>query len=262
MHRAQRSLHDAKIPGAQLDSELIMAYVLGHDRTWLLAHDDTELDQPQLELYDSLINRRMTREPVVHITGSREFYNLELSVNPAVLTPRVETEQMVDWAIKYTPQHSRLIDIGTGSGAIAIAVKLHRPDLSVTATDLSDKELAVARQNAARHSAGINFVVSDLWEHVPDSFDTIVTNLPYLTDDAELMPEVQREPGVALFGGPDGLDIYRRFLEPIREHLAPGCYLFTETDPWQHEPLTLEAAQYGLQPLEQGYFILGFQLTG
>jgi release factor glutamine methyltransferase len=263
MHRAQRSLEEATVPGARLDSELIMAYVLGRDRTWLLAHDDTELDQPQLELFESLVARRLNnREPLVHLTGTREFYGLEFDITPDVLTPRVETEQMVDWAIKYAPRDSQLVDIGTGSGAIAVAIKLHRPDLIVTATDLSDKELQVARSNAAKLQADIHFATSDLWSELSGQrFETVVTNLPYLADDAELMPEVQHEPAVALFGGPDGLDLYRRFLAGLPDHLALGGYLFTESDPWQHQPLTAETSKIGLSPIEQGYFVLGFQLS-
>jgi release factor glutamine methyltransferase len=261
LRKAQRRLHDAKIPNAQLDSELIMAYVLGRNREWVLAHDDTQLDLPQLELFDSLVGRRLQREPVVHLTRTREFYGLDFEITPDVLTPRVETEQMVDWVIKYAPKDSRLIDIGTGSGAIAVAIAKHRPDLNITATDLSERQLTVAQRNSARNRTKIHFIASDLWSSLDGQrFDTVVTNLPYLADNADLMPEVQREPAVALFGGPDGLGLYRRFLAGLPGHLAPGGYLFTESDPWQHESLITEAAKYGLSPIEQGYFILGFQL--
>jgi release factor glutamine methyltransferase len=263
LKHAVSQLEEAKIPSAQLDAELIMAYVAGQDRAWIIAHDDTELDEPQLEQFHVFVSRRLAREPVVHITGTREFYGLDFEITPDVLTPRVETEQMVEWAIKYAPQAGRLIDIGTGSGAIAVAIAKHRPDLHITATDISDRELAVARRNAARHGVAIDFVVSDLWSGLPSSdlLDVVVTNLPYLADDADLMPEVKREPAVALFGGPDGLDLYRRFLGDLPRHLAPGGYLFTECDPWQQEPLIEEAAKAGLTPAEQGYFIMGFQLS-
>lgn len=253
-------LDQAKISGGRLDSELIMAYVLGRDRAWLLAHDDIELDEPQLEQFNALINRRFNREPVVHITGTREFYGLDLEITPDVLTPRAETEQMVEWAIQYAPQNSRLLDIGTGSGAIAIAIAKHRPDLEITATEISDRELDIARRNAAKHNVSLRFIVSDLWSNLTGAtFDTVVTNLPYLQNDADLMPEVRKEPAVALFGGPDGLDLYRRFLHSLPEHLSIGGYLFTESDPWQHEPLIAEATRYSLTPIEQGYFILGFK---
>jgi len=260
LHKAIGRLDEAKISGNRLDAELILAYVLGRDRAWLLAHDDTELDEPQLEQFDALINRRLQREPIVHLTGTREFYGLDFEITPDVLTPRVETEQLVDWAIKYAPKNSRLIDLGTGCGNIAIAVKKHRPDLDITATDLSERELAVARRNATNHHADISLLAADLWQGVSGQFATVVCNLPYLADDADLMPEVQREPAVALFGGPDGLNLYRRFLTDLPAHLAPGGFVFTESDPWQHEPLIATAATAGLSPIEQGYFILGFQL--
>ena len=108
-------------------------------------------------------------------------------------------------------------------------------------------------------SVQVDFVVSDLWSKVSGRFESVVTNLPYLQDSADLMPEVRREPAVALFGGPDGLDLYRRFLSHIKDHLVPGGRLFTECDPWQHDALIKEAANYGLYPIEQGYFILGFE---
>jgi len=255
------TLHEAGIDSAQLDAELLVAHVLGRDRAWILAHDDHELDDPQTDLFHTLVARRANREPLVHLTGTREFYGLDMLITPDVLTPRVETEQMVEWAIKYAPQNSRLIDIGTGSGAIAVAIARLRPDLTVTATDISERELSVARQNIGQHKVKIELLQSDLWSNVDGQFKTIVTNLPYLRDDAktELMPEVQREPSVALFGGSDGLDLYRRFLHDLPAHLAPGGYLFTECDPWQHEALIAEAAKYGLTPIEQGYFILGFK---
>lgn len=282
---AAEELAQAHTGSERLDAELILGHVLGHDRAWLKAHGADPLTTRQSAAATALIKRRAAREPLVHLTGKREFYGLELEVTPDVLTPRIETEQMVEWAIQHAPQNGRLVDIGTGSGAIAIAIAKHRPDLHVTATDVSQAALAVAQRSAATHKVKINFVISDLWRQIPRSdldrklaskaarsetrrpttglFDTVVTNLPYLRDDAatELMPEVRREPAVALFGGADGLDLYRRFLAGLPGHLAPGGLLFTECDPWQHDTLIAEAAAYGLSPIEQGYFILGFRLT-
>ena len=252
-------LDSQNISGARLDSELLLAHTLRKDRTWILAHTDHELTAHQVKDFESFISRRSEHIPVVHLTGNREFYGLDFAITPAVLTPRAETEQMVEWAIKYAPANSRLIDIGTGSGAIAIAIASHRPDLKVTATELSEEAMVVARRNAKQHRVNLDFVISDLWEKVPGVYETVVTNLPYLTNDAELMPEVLREPAVALFGGSDGLDLYRRFLGDLPQHLSSGGYLFTECDPWQHAELINAAAIAGLKPVEQGYFILGFR---
>jgi release factor glutamine methyltransferase len=257
---AREQLTGSGISSSTLDAELILGHVLNKPRAWILAHDTDELTANHSESANTLIARRASREPLVHLTGTREFYGLDLNITPNVLTPRIETEQMVEWAIKYAAPDSHLIDIGTGSGAIAVAIAKHRPDLRVTGTDISELELAVARHNADKQAVTIDLVISDLWSRISGSFDMVVTNLPYLTDDADLMPEVKREPAVALFGGPDGLELYRRFLTGLGDHLTPGGYLFTECDPWQHEALIAEAKRYNLSPIEQGYFILGFQL--
>ena len=251
--------------GGKLDAELLLAYVLRRDRVWLIAHDDEILTDFQVADFESLVSRRSEHVPIVHLTGSREFYNLDFDITPDVLTPRVETEQMVEWAIETAPSGGHLIDIGTGSGAIAVAIAVHRPDLTITATDISEHELVVARGNIKKHDVHVELVQSDLWSAFTDEaeprFDTIVTNLPYLQDDADLMPEVKREPAIALFGGPDGLDLYRRFLADLPKHLKSGGRLYTECDPWQHEALIAEAARYGLKPQRQGYFILEFVLV-
>ncbi len=258
--KAVAELTAAKTGAERLDAELILGHILGRDRAWIKAHDTDNLEPKLAHDATALIKRRANHEPLVHLTGTREFYGLDMAITPDVLTPRIETEQMVEWAIKYAPKNSALVDIGTGSGAIAIAIAKHRPDLVITATDISDRELNVAKTNAKTHAAKINLVESDLWDNVKGQLQTIVTNLPYLQDDADLMPEVKREPAVALFGGPDGLDLYRRFLRDLPKHLKPNGYLFTECDPWQHEALIAEAAKVGLKPIEQGYFILGFRL--
>jgi|GEM_PF-47116 len=267
---ATKFLSSVENAGGRLDAELLLAYVLKRDRVWLRAHDDELLTDFQAADFEYLVSRRSEHVPIVHLTGTREFYGLDFAITPEVLTPRVETEQMVEWAVETTPQGDRLIDVGTGSGAIAVAIAVHRPDLKITATDISETELAVARANAKTHGIDLNFRVADLWEgavdvgadsDTPAKFDTIVTNLPYLQNDADLMPEVRREPAVALFGGPDGLDLYRRFLADLPKHLAFGGHLYTECDPWQHESLITEAAKVGLKPLRQGYFILEFELS-
>lgn len=259
---ATRWLDKSGVSSARLDAELLLAHIIEKDRVWLIAHDEEELRSDIRQQFAILVQKRTQRVPLVHLTQMREFYGLELKITSATLTPRVETEQMVEWAIKYAPENSYLIDIGTGSGAIAIAIAKHRPDVLVTATEVSLPALDVARANASHHEVTIKFLESDLWEGVCGTYQTIVTNLPYLRDDAhkDLMEEVKYEPDIALFGGSDGLELYRKFLHDLPNYLEPGGYLFTECDPWQHEELIVEAAKYDLKPIEQGYFILGFQL--
>jgi len=254
-------LESNQVGSPRLDAELLLSHILKHNRAWLLAHSDDELTPEERQMYAIIVQRRTKRVPLVHLTGKREFYGLEFTITPDVLTPRVETEQMVEWAIRHAPKDSKLIDIGTGSGALAIAIKQHRPDLDVTATEVSPLALKVAKKNAADYKLQLTFVESDLWNKVEGAFETVVTNLPYLRDDArdELMAEVTYEPSIALFGGDDGLDLYRRFLAKISDHLVPGGFLFTECDPWQHEVLIKEAKKQNLEVIEEDYFILGFK---
>lgn len=255
----EKILRRAKIESKHIDTSLLIEKVTGQPRSWGFAHPEFELSKEQSEKFMELLDKRRQRVPLVHLTNKREFYGIEFFIDERVLTPRVETEKMVEWAVKHAPKSSRLIDIGTGSGAIAIAIKKHRPDLEIWATDLSSGALEVAKLNADKHKVRIEFVESDLWDSIPDEkFNTIVTNLPYLEDETELMPEVQKEPSVALFGGKDGLDIYRRFLSELPSHLAKGGFLFTECDPWQHESLSKTTRSVGLNSIEQDYFILGF----
>lgn len=253
-------LEEAGITGAKLDVELLIAFVIGRERSWVMAHPEAVLGNDETLELKRLVGLRAKRHPLVHLTNRREFYGLDLFVDENVLTPRVETEQMVEWAVKDAPIDSRLIDIGTGSGAIAIAVAKHRPDLEIWATDVTDEALAVAKRNIQAHGVKVKLIKSDLFDGIEGGFDTVVTNLPYLQDDAQLMPEVQKEPAVALHGGPDGLDLYRRFLKQLPDYLGDSGRLFTECDPWQHASLIEEARKIGLEPVHEGYFILGFQL--
>ena len=254
-------LESQAISGARLDAELLLAHTVRQNRAWVLAHADDNLTPHQAADFEAFISRRSEHIPVVHLTGTKEFYGLDFTITPDVLTPRAETEVMVEWAIKSAPSDSSLIDIGTGSGAIAIAIAAHRPDLKITATEITNEALAVARRNVKNHGVDITLTKSDLWDYVSGPFHTVVTNLPYLRTDADLMLEVRKEPAIALFGGVDGLDLYRRFLHGLPKHLVPGGHLFTECDPWQHEALIAEASKFGLVPIDQGYFILGFRLS-
>jgi release factor glutamine methyltransferase len=262
--KSTEKFKNAKIPSARLDSELLLAHVLSESREYLIAHDDQELNPKQIKTFEDCMVRRLDREPVCYITNNLEFYGLDFFVDNRVLSPRVETELIVEEAIANAPQNSRLIDIGTGSGALAIAIAKHRPDLTITATEVSPVAMQVAKLNAKNllgEANKINFVEADVWKGVEGKFETIVTNLPYVSEDYKpnMKPEVQKEPSIALFGGSgDGLDLYRRFYSDISEHLVPGSIVYHESDPWQHQGLKDLAAQAGLEPILEKYLILGF----
>src|SRR6185437_6014270 len=225
---------------AHRDAELLLLHVLELDRASLLAHPTRALTPQQSALYETAIARRLGLEPVQYITGRQEFYGLELKVTPATLIPRPETEHLVEAVLQRVPndQPLKILDIGTGTGAIALALAAHLPIARITALDLSAEALEVARENARIHQLDhrIHFVMSDLFDAIPESdriasFDVIVSNPPYVaeSDRAGLHPEVRdHEPAQALFGGPEGLDIYRRMIPVAYTALRPGGLLALE----------------------------------
>jgi release factor glutamine methyltransferase len=196
----------------RLDAELLLGHALGLDRAALLMAPEREVAGPAVRAFQDLVRRRSAaREPVASLVGRRAFRRLELEVDARVLVPRPETELLVEVALGL-PHGARVVDVGTGSGAVALALKDERPDLDVVATDVSQDALAVARANAARLGLHVAFVRGDLLDGAGD-VDVIVANPPYVAeaDRAALPPEVARhEPAVALFAGPDGLDVVRR----------------------------------------------------
>ncbi len=185
--------------------------------------------------FDAVLARRAAREPLAYIVGAREFWGLELEVTPDVLIPRPETELIVEAALDLHPVRDAALavaDVGTGSGAIAIAIASERPRASVVATDISSAALAVARRNAMRHglSARVQFATADLLDGIDGPFDLVVANPPYVRDGDRrgLQPEVRNEPGVALYGGTEGLDPITRLVTQAPSRLAPGGHLVFE----------------------------------
>ncbi len=207
---------------ATRDAELLLLHTLQIPRVTLLAHPHRELTPEHQTLYQNEIARRLRHEPVQYITGQQEFYGLALSVTPAVLIPRPETEHLVEAVLGLLPADKpiRIADIGTGSGAIAIALAAHLPHATITALDISTEALAVAAANAREHNVAdrVRFLQSNLLTALPDEsepFDAIVSNPPYIpeSDRATLHPQVRdHEPDAALFAGETGLDIYRRLI--------------------------------------------------
>jgi release factor glutamine methyltransferase len=198
----------------RLDAELLLGHALGVDRAALAMAPEREVAGPAVRVFQDLVRRRAAgREPVAYLLGRRGFRRLDLEVDARVLVPRPETELLVEAALGL-PAGARVVDVGTGSGAVALALKDERPDLDVLATDVSDEALAVARANARRLGLDVAFRRADLLDGV-GAVDAVVSNPPYVADAdrALLPPEVARhEPAVALFGGPDGLDVVRRLV--------------------------------------------------
>lgn len=251
-------------PSARLDAEVLLAKLLNKSREWLIAHDDQKLTTAQLKAYEALVNRRLNHEPVGYINQSIEFYGIDFYIDERVLSPRVETEVIVEQVVNNAPKGASLIDIGTGSGAIAISIAKNRPDLKITATEVSADALEVAKLNAGKvlgKAHKIKFEMSDIWNSVDGKFDIVVTNLPYVSESyrANMKPEVLKEPAIALFGGKtDGLDLYRRFYKDLNAHLNKPAWIYHESDPWQHDQLKELASSAGLKPAFENYLILGF----
>lgn len=218
---------------AAVDARALMRAALGVDDAYLIAHPGQPLTDRQRERYLAWVERRRAGEPVAYITGEREFYSLAFKVTPAVLIPRPETELLVEAALERVPAQGlyRVLELATGSGCVAVAIALHRPSAQVTATDVSGDALAVARDNAARHGAKIEFVESDWFAALAGPrFHLIVCNPPYV---AERDPHLQEgdlrfEPRAALVAGADGLACIRLIVAQARAHLDPGGSLLLE----------------------------------
>lgn len=215
------------------ESELLLRILLDCERVHLMAHGEQAIDFSVARSAQAWFARRRAGEPVSYITGLREFYGVELHVTPDVLIPRPETEHLVELALDQFPTDSqgRVLELGTGSGAIAIALARERPALRIKATDISESALAVARWNARDHGTEIEFVLSDWFTALgPESFDLIVSNPPYVAaGDAHLeLGDLRFEPRLALVGGQDGLACIRRIAMQARERLCAGGRLLLE----------------------------------
>jgi len=196
----------------RLDAELLLAFVLGVERGRLVVDAHAELDAAAVSRFEALAARRAAREPVAYILGRKEFRRIMLAVDRRVLIPRPETELLVEVGLSL-PSGARVVDVGTGSGAVALALKDERPDLTVVATDVDPDALAVARANGLHLGLDVAFVQADLLHGLDGRFDAVLANLPYVPSGVELPPEIARyEPARALFSGPDGLDLIRRLL--------------------------------------------------
>jgi release factor glutamine methyltransferase len=245
---ADERFHKEGMATPRLDAEVLLAETLGLDRVGLYTHFDQPLQPVELARFKQFLLRRLRREPVAYILGRREFWSLPLRVTPDVLIPRPETETLVAETLNALEpaegRDLRLLEIGTGSGAISIALAKELPTAKVVATDLSPKALAVAEENALQSGVRerIQFMQGDLFRPVRkgEAFDLIVTNPPYISrrEFPSLMPEVRDyEPRIALDGGEDGLDFFRRVLPAVGEYLRPGSWFLAEMGSGQDQEI-------------------------
>lgn len=224
---------------ARLDAELLLARAIDLPRSFLFAHADDELDTAAIARFTATLERRLGGEPMAYIAGGKEFWSMPLAVSPATLVPRPETELLVEQAINRLPRRAaaRILDLGTGSGAIALAIARSRPLCEVVATDVSEDALAVARLNA-RHLmiANVTFLQGDWTAPVRgQNFDIVVSNPPYVASDDPALRTLAHEPRSALVAGRDGLDAIRRIAAEVIDIVRPGGVLILEHGATQHQ---------------------------
>lgn len=220
-----------EVPDPRLDAEWLLSEVLGVSRLEMLLNKQRELTEAEAAAYKALLVRREGREPLQYILGSQSFMGFSLKTDSRALIPRNDTEALCEEALKYVRPGGRVLDLCTGSGALAAAIKKLRPGAEVWAADISEAALSLAKENAERLGAEVKFVRGDLFSPVTgEKFHVIVSNPPYIPESlrGRLQAEVEREPALALFAGDDGLDFYRRIVQEAPAYLLPGGRLCLE----------------------------------
>lgn len=239
---------------ARLEAQILFAHALGVNRAWLIGHDRDVLPAAQADVIEALLNRRLAGEPVAYLLGEREFYGRCFRVTADVLIPRPDTELLVDLALQRLPPEGAgsVLDVGVGSGAVAVSLALERPTWQVTAVDLSEAALAVAQGNASALGARVECLTSDVYSALGQRrFHLIVSNPPYIAaaDPHLSQGDLRHEPALALASGRDGLDVIRRLIAAAPAHLQPGAWLLLEHGWDQAEAVRALLGQAGMQEI-------------
>ena len=262
---ATRQLVFAEIQSARLDSELILAHTLRKNRSYLHAHPEEVLTDRSLEIANARLILRLERVPVAYIIGHKEFYGHQFNVTTATLIPRPESESLIELFKQVLPRNLsliteaplRLVDVGTGSGALGITAKLIAPELMVTLTDVSRHALKIAEKNAKNLAVDVSLIQSNLLADYPFTADIIIANLPYVDPTWERSPETEHEPASALFAEKEGKALIYELLVQTKDKLRNGGSLILEADPEQHADIIAEAKKYSLLLAEKdGYGLL------
>lgn len=249
--KARQAFEAAGVPDPRIDAELILCHLTGLDRMSMLMQGATALTPEQEQRFSSLLLSRAQREPLQYLLGTQYFYGLPFQVDSRVLIPRQETETLCEWGVARLQKLKKpdALDLCTGSGAIAVTLKHECPHASVTAADLSFDALKVAASNAQLHQTDVRFVQGDLWQPVENErFDLILSNPPYIPtlDCDTLQQEVMQEPRMALDGGSDGLDFYRRIAQGAQDHLNPDGLIAVEVGIGEADDVAALFASAGL----------------
>lgn len=265
LYQAQKLLEGAGVATARLDALILLEDVTGKDRAWLLAHPEHRLPPAQQAKLTKLLKRRARHTPLAYLRGTTEFYGRNFVITPAVLEPRPESETMIYLLVglssagKLQPKKGKegqgvlkIADVGAGSGALGITAKLELPKGLQAAVDLLEidpEAVTIAKTNVEKHTTNISVIRSDLLEASAKDYDVLLCNLPYVPDSHTVNEAAMHEPQVAIFGGPDGLDIYRRLFKQVSELKKQPLYILIEALPPQQDSLRTMAARtgYGLE---------------
>ncbi|WP_426194638.1 peptide chain release factor N(5)-glutamine methyltransferase [Massilia sp. DWR3-1-1] len=252
----------AALPLAPLENRILLGHALGLTRVGLITGSERAVSQAQAEAIEALVARRLAGEPIAYIVGKREFYGLDFAVNSAVLIPRPDTELLVELALAQLPANGAMLDMGTGSGAIAVAVAHSRPDAVVSALDASTAALAVARQNAATHGVTVRFLHSDWYAALGAArFDLIAANPPYIAsaDQHLAQGDLRFEPVDALTDHADGLSVLLAIIGGAQAHLAPGGALLLEHGYDQAEAVRALLTEHGYRQVQSWRDLAGIE---
>ena len=251
----QGYVHLSGIESARLDAELLLQSVLGCNRSYLYSHSDELISQSMSKHYQALLEQRLAGQPLAYLTGIREFWSLPLRVTPDTLIPRPETETLIEAALAFIPhdEECKVLELGTGSGAIALAIAHERPHASILASDISAAALTVAKSNAEQLGiSNIEFILSDWYEKIPMTpYHMIISNPPYIAaDDPHLQdPNLKHEPQIALVAEQDGIACLQHIINLAPKYLLPGGYLLLEHG-WQQGPEVMSLLDHDFKQCE------------
>lgn len=261
-----KQLTNAGISTASLDAEVILAYALDQNRTYLHAHSEDNLDANILHQANSYLEKRIKRIPIAYIVGFKEFYGRKFQVTQDTLIPRPESEAIIELLREILPPTNyhlpttNLIDIGTGSGCLGITAKLEFPDIKVTLADISDAALIVAKKNAKKLAANVKIIKSNLLENYREKADIIIANLPYVDKVWTVSTETHYEPDLALFADDNGTALIKRLIDQTDTKLSDSGFLIIEADPVQHTELIECAKKHSLSLVKQSGYAVAFKL--
>jgi release factor glutamine methyltransferase len=261
--RATKKLERAGIGTARLDALVLLEDVMERDRAALLAEPDTQISAEQEALLTKLLNQRADHLPLAYVRGKTEFYGREFKITPDVLEPRPESETMIDLLKKLPdlPKNVRIADVGAGSGALGITAKLELPNSSVELLEIDENALKIAKINVDSLTTSISVILSDLLASSEQDNDVLLCNLPYVPDSHQINQAAAQEPRIAIFGGPDGLDLYRQLFDQVQKLQKLPLFLLLESLPPQHAALEQIAQKAGYQLDQEEDFIQVYKKT-